>query len=249
MHGWDRDEAARYVLSMSRISEAELREIPERDLQMEWAIRGPTQQIPFPEYAHPVDGRLPYLWKRGIRPEDAQACGLMWCSMGRYRNRLVFPVWEEGRLVYFQARAMWEPTLGEPFIKALNPPKTEGAAVSGEVLLNLDRARPHPHVADTQGGSDALKVGPDAVASFGKQLTAVQISKLQQAGVREVDLMWDADAGQEAWAEAPRLAQCFAVRICLPPTGDPGDHPPELNRIYRERGVPYAYVPKTRALS
>jgi hypothetical protein len=145
---------------------------------------------------------------------------------------LVFPVWEERRLVYWQARAMWdesEQPRGTSYVKALNPPKDVGA-VSSEVLMNLDVARHYPRVAIVEGPVDCIKAGPSAVCTFGKRLYPRQLGKLIRAGVRAVDFMWDGPTEKEPQgalpemlAAIPMLAPFFDVNVVVLERGDPGE--------------------------
>lgn len=191
----------------------------------------------------PITRELPYMTKRGITMEDAQRLGLFWVDSGRYGNRLVFPVWSSApssgfQLVYWQARAMWEAQPGEAYVKALNPPRTPGAAVSSEVLMGLHWAASFPRVCVTEGPVDAIHAGPDAVCSFGKILSPVQIWLLYMAGVRALDLMYDSDARADMEALAPLLAALFDLRLVYLPHGDPGAWPRrELARL-RNYAVP-----------
>jgi ssDNA-binding Zn-finger/Zn-ribbon topoisomerase 1 len=206
-----------------------------------------ARELPPPECWQPADGTLPYLAKRGILPDDARAFGLVWCSAGRYANRLIFPVWEEGRLVYYQGRAMWEEKdrPGERYVKALNPSREEGAAVSSEVLMNLDQARHHPRVAIVEGPIDCIKAGASAVCTFGKKISGTQIAKLQRSGVRAIDLMWDGPSEREpqgAWPEmmaaVPMLGLLFDVRLVFLDRGDPGEKTREELNYWRAHARP-----------
>ena len=213
-----------------------------------------------PEFAAPIpETGLPFLQERGITTADVTQFGLFWCPMGRYANRLVFPVWDDqGRLIYWQARAMYPEAEAPPnrrFIKVLNPPKTEGCAVSSEVLGNLQQARHYPRVCLVEGPIDAVHVGPDAVWTFGKKLHTAQISRLLEAGVRAVDLMWDGPtpsepdgAHPEMLRIAPQLACYFDVRLCFISQGDPGDHPRETLSALRATGVPFSSLSRTAQL-
>lgn len=206
-----------------------------------------TIDIPPPPFGVPIDstGILPYCVERGITAADAKAFGLFWCSEGRYANRLVFPVWESGKLVYWQARAMWKPAPGERFVKALNPPKGSTADNSGSVLFNLDQAAQYPRVAIAEGPIDAIHIGYDSVCTFGKKISPMQIRKLLDAGVTSIDLMWDGPSETEpqgAWPEmariAPLLRALFAdVRLVFLPQGDPGDYTREQLTALRQQAV------------
>jgi len=193
--------------------------------------------IDYPPCAKPITHELFYMGKRGITMDDVRRLGLFYCDGGRYQNRLIFPVWDDGKLVYYQGRAMWEPRLGEDYLKAFNPPRAVGAAVSTEVLMGLHHARVYPRVIITEGPVDAIHAGPSAVCSFGKNLSPVQLSRLWGAGVRAIDLMYDPDARSDMEALAPLLATLFDTRLVYLPYGDPGSWPREELQKIVQRGV------------
>ena len=182
------------------------------------------EPIPFPLHAVEVYGNMPFLKNRGITQNDVQHFGLFGCDAGLYNNRLVFPVWENRRFVYFQARAMWEPKPGEKHKKVLNPPKSRGSLGATDVLMNLDAAKQYQRVAITEGPIDCVHAGYDAVCTFGKKISPTQIAKMIKAGVKAVDLMWDADAYDNAIQYAPQLTPFFDTKIVRLPQGDPGDY-------------------------
>lgn len=190
--------------------------------------------IPYPPTWQPCTSVLPYMAERRITLADAQEWGLGFCTGGVYANRLIFPVFEGGQLVYYQGRAMWPKPPGDKrYRKSLNPPGISGMANSGDLLMNLDRARNYPRVAVTEGPMDCLRTGPDAVCTFGKQISPAQVGRLLAAGVRAVDLMWDADAASEIWAAANWLLSYFEVRAVFLRAGDPADHTREELAVYR----------------
>jgi hypothetical protein len=166
---------------------------------------------------------------------------------------LFFPVIEGGRPVYWQARAMWEERehqRPERYVKSLNPPKphcglhpkhdldcapcqqmASGVAGAGDVLMNLERACQYKSVVITEGPIDAIHVGTDAVCTFGKKISPVQIGKLLAAGVKAIELMWDGPspteklgAWPEMWITAKQLVGLFDIRLVFLPQGDPGDY-------------------------
>jgi hypothetical protein len=196
----------------------------------------PAPGILLPESVRPATGILPFCRRRGILDEDIRTFGIGWCDAGRCAGRLIFPVWEEGRFVYYQARAMWHLRAGD--VKALNPPATAGAAVSSEVLMNLDLARHYPRVAIVEGPTDLVRTGPDAVCTFGKQISSAQIARLRRAGVRSLDLMWDADARAAMEAAIPLLSSLFDLRVVWLPQADPGDYPREQLNWFRYHAQP-----------
>ena len=104
--------------------------------------------------------------------------------------------------------------------------------------MNLDQARHYPRVAVVEGPTDLVRTGPDAVCTFGKQISSAQIARLRRAGVRCLDLMWDADARAEMAAVAPLLFHLFDLRLVWLPSGDPGDYPREQLNWFRHHAQP-----------
>jgi len=235
----ERKRAVALVLSASRFTAQDLATISAPEFtNFVTTYHQSVVRVAAPEHWRLIEAPLPYMVERGITMEDVQRLGIFYCDQGRYANRLVFPVWEDGQLVYWQARAMWE-SQDKDFLKALNPPKQPGAAVSSDVLMNLNTARHYPRVCIVEGPTDCVHAGPDAVASFGKAISAVQIAKLYRAGVRALDLMWDADAREAMLSYAPVLAALFDLRLVWLPSHDPGVYPREHLNYLRAGGQPY----------
>ncbi len=239
----ERREAAQLILDWARPPVITVREVSDEPLKESWnrpMVSGfEARSIGPPEGWQPITEVLPFMAERQITLEDVRVFGLGWCGSGRYAGRMIFPVVESGKLVYFQGRAMW-PEASTPgrYIKSLNPARTEGSAVSSEVLMNLDFACRYPRVAIVEGPTDLVRSGPDTVCTFGKAISFVQIRKLLVAGVRAVDLMWDSDAWEPAIGASRVLASYFDTRIVFLPHGDPGDYSRGDLQQYRERSVP-----------
>ena len=239
-------------LAKNSVFGTNIRELPDLRVIEEVLEAGESPTIAAPEGWQPITQPLPYMAQRRITMEDVQCFGLFFCASGKYRNRIVFPVWENGRLIYWQARAMYEESECQPgyrFIKALNPEQSPGAAVSSEVLMNLETAKHYPRVAIVEGPIDCVRTGPDAVCTFGKQMSPAQVRRLLVRGVRAVDLLWDGPKGKEpqgAWPEmftiAPWLSAFFDVRLVFLPQGDPADWTREQLWEHRAAGVPAEHM-------
>lgn len=240
----DTREAIAFLAQHS--ASADLSALPDLRVVEQVLDAAEAPEIPPPPYWAPIHQPLPYMVQRGLTMEDVRSFGLFHCVAGRYRDRLVFPVYEGGRLIYWQARAMYEAdAVSGRFVKALNPERTPGAVVSSECLMNIDVAVHFPRVAIVEGPMDCVRTGSDAVCTFGKQLSPMQVRRLLSRGVRAVDLMWDGPKGKEpqgAWPEmlrvAPWLSVFFDVRLVFLPQGDPGDWSREQLLEQRWRGVP-----------
>lgn len=186
-----------------------------------------------------------YCIERGILADVAVQMGLGVCAWGRFANRLMFPVYDHAnRLIFYQGRAMWKPGPDEDrHIKTLSPKLDDAGeyAGAGDVLLNLGTVIRgcYERVLVVEGPIDTAHAWPDAVGTFGKQLSARQVELLLRAGVRELDLCYDNDpprrapngrlipGGYESMEKmAPSLMGLFKVRLVqLPQGSDPGDLP------------------------
>ncbi|MBN2260698.1 MAG: hypothetical protein JW702_09140 [Clostridiales bacterium] len=200
------------------------------------------KEIAYPEYATSINQLLPYCLLRGISLLDVDTFRLFYCYKGRYNNRLIFPVYEGGRLVYYQARAMFEDGGSVYYKKCLNPPNLDGMNGSSFFLFNLDKACVYPRVVVTEGPIDAIHCGEMAVCTFGKKISYVQILKLWQFGVRAIDLLWDGPTEKEPFGAyfemgtiASLLSLLFDVRVVYLPWGDPGDYTRDQLDIFRNQ--------------
>lgn len=248
LDGKTRSEAIAIILRQNFLDVESLSSIPEGELSISRQMLNDLQCIPeLPELGIPygsvaIEDYSPasvYLRSRGISTYDINFFRLFWCSDWKYANRVVFPVFEGGRFVYFQARTILEPKPGEKYIKSLNPPRVPYGAVSSDVLFNYDGATRYGSVCVTEGPVDAIHVGYDAVATFGKRISGVQIAKLVRAGVKTLHLMWDADARDSMQKVAPLLAAFFTVYLVELPYGDPGDFTRDQLIWYRVQSRPF----------
>lgn len=230
-------EAVQIVTSRPLLTIGHAEQIPESLIQ---EILDPdlTEPVGPPDNWEPITpdvyACLPYLHARGISFADVQTYGLFWCRTGWLQNRFVFPVWERGRIIYWQARAMFEREDCPPgmrYVKTLNPKKQHtNQTDSSQVLGNIEHASMYPRVCVVEGPTDVMRSGPDTVCTFGKQFFPRQVTRLLRYGVRALDLMWDGPtttepegAHPEMLHVAPWLSLFFDVRLVFLPRGDPGD--------------------------
>lgn len=168
---------------------------------------------PIPEYLTKV---------RKIRPKDCYFYCIGWCDHGYYADRAVVPVLDlKGSLASFVARYMGEPPGRVP--KVLYP---KGSRTS-QVLFNHEVAMRYSTVVVCEGVFDAINVGRNAVAIFGKSASSEQKAQLAVLGQRrKLVIMLDSDAQDEAYELGEGLAEvCADVRIAKIPSGrgDPGE--------------------------
>lgn len=184
-------------------------------------------------------------YERGLFPPTVLGYRLAVGLRGRLRDYVVFPVFMDGALVYYQGRAMWNPpshlskvakkewAKATGYRKTLNPLSVEGNATASEVLFNYDRARAEPHVVICEGPVDAMKVGPHAVALLGKAESPQKIERLLRMNAQQYTVYLDngEEEQEAAWRIARELSGFAPVSIATAPQGfDAGALSPEQNQ-------------------
>ncbi len=188
------------------------------------------REVEFPFGYEPIEGPHPYLEERGVPWEYAADNEWGICRVGYCKDRLIVPMYMNYRLAFWQARATWKSD-EKDFKKVLNP---KGVSAR-HVLYNYDEiVEAYDEIVICEGFFDACKVGPQAVATNGKNLHPQQVEWLRQTNVKRVVLMWDKDAWTDGRTKKPSsieraadlLKICFDVRaVKMPDERDPGDYP------------------------
>lgn len=184
-------------------------------------------EIELPYGYEPIEGPHEYLEKRGIPWKYAAQHEWGVSVAGYTKDRIIVPIFMDGKVVFWQARATWE-SEEDDFKKVLNPKGVSARSV----LYNYDIAKNYETVILVEGFMDAAKTGPDAMATNGKNLHPQQVEWLIKAGVRSVVLMWDSDAWSDGRGKKPcsiqratELLRTFGLSVkCakLPVNRDPG---------------------------
>lgn len=184
------------------------------------------------------DNAPAYLFERGISVERAIRYGMGFCKRGYYRNRLLVPAYQEGRLVGFQARYMKKKP---PFCKATELPCKHcgGSKKHGRIkktffpkgmkknliLFNYDEARLCSRVVIVEDPFSAMHIGRTAVSVYGTGVSSRQFELLLGMEAREIVLMFDRDAIAKAYKQVAAMTQFWNVRVVeLPDKRDPDEH-------------------------
>jgi hypothetical protein len=182
-----------------------------------------------------------YLYKRGF--DDPVRLGrtydLRYCSTGRWKDRIIVPVYQSGRLVAWTGRALTNPTHAPRYLTTSSAIKS---AIFNEDTIYLGGRI----LFITEGPIDAMKMdyySPDYVRAtcvFGTSITVDQIYILRRASerYRRVILLLDPDAFGVAlntleWLPGAKMG-------CLPPgVDDPGaldkQEVPQVVNLYDKR--------------
>lgn len=153
-------------------------------------------EVELPYGYEPIEGPHPYLATRGIPWKYAvdQDWGIS--KAGYTKDRIIVPSFMDDRLVYWQARATWEEPGNSDFKKVLNPKGVSARSI----LYNYDTAKSYEDLIIVEGFIDAVKAGPNAVATNGKRLHPEQVEWLRKTNAKRIFICWDLDA----WTDAKR---------------------------------------------
>jgi len=188
------------------------------------------KEVNFPdEYRSLRDGRnsvvgkkaIKYLEGRGFDIEMLMRMEFGYCATGRYANRIIVPTFEEGRLVYWQARDFTG--TADPKKKILNPPMDDFPNGKSEVIFNYDGVETLPLVVITESWGSALGVGAQAVGINGQRLSARQLSKLVQLDASIFVVLLDPGAERFTWEIAEQLSAYKTTLLSFLTTGDPNE--------------------------
>lgn len=219
-------------------------EAPKRGIRRLPQIQWPIGVDRLTEPCAPHARAWEYLATRGITADQVREYQLGYGRSGRLEHYIVFPVFMDRAMVFWQARATYDPPTGitsearrnwvtlTGYRKTLNPPSIGQNATGSEVVFNLDRASTYEAIVICEGPVDAMKVGPNAVALLGKVAQAVKVQRLIRTAARAFIVYLD--RGEEerkcALALARELTPYAPVWIATPPEGhDPGSLSPEQN--------------------
>jgi hypothetical protein len=147
-----------------------------------------TVQLPEPRFPLLSDDTplhvLRYLCDRRFDPAVlASKHQVMFCPRGArypgpgenetktlYEDRLLLPVWQHNRCVYWQARSLDRTSR----LKYINP----GASKSS-LLYNMDAAMNHPNICVFEGATNTWRFGDASTALLGKGLSQGQIALMK----------------------------------------------------------------------
>ncbi|RKY33157.1 MAG: hypothetical protein DRP74_00460 [Candidatus Omnitrophota bacterium] len=179
---------------------------------------------------------LEYLRSRGITKEYIEKYKLGYCTSGWYAGRIIVPVFEGKKLVYYQARTFRGQ---EP--KYLNPPKSYIYGKS-HFVFNLDRAAKIGRAIITEGVFDAMKVGDEGICIFGKDISNYQAKKISQKKLKKIVIMLDSDAKVESIVLAKKLYSYLdetKLFVAFLEYGDPGKASSELIKNTLKKARPF----------
>lgn len=201
------------------------------------ATEGELAEIPLPkEYRSFRDGRgsvtgrkpIDYMAGRGFDLEVLMRLGVGYCLDGQYSGRVIIPFWENGRLVYWQARDYTGQVALE--WKIMNPPMDTTPHGKSSVLFNIDEASQYDFMILTESWGSALSLWPYAIGLNGKSMSEVQFNKITRTKTSTIIVLLDHGAEDEAWVIAQRLSPYKRTLVASLPFGDPNEVGRSVNK-------------------
>lgn len=164
------------------------------------------------------EGLPPYFGERGIDRRKALFHRLGYCTSGKYKNRLIVPVFRKGKMRWFLGRWM-KKTPPEGVKKYLN---SSGSKSSFD-LYGIDAAKKLKKIVLVEDVFSKICHGPSLLATFGTHFSQAQLALLAETDVEEVVICWDPDAMDKAWKLGRSLSNLWRTSVAALPNGKDPD--------------------------
>lgn len=130
---------------------------------------------------------------RGYKIGSLLALGIGYTTKGKFKNRIIIPYYEGGKVVYFNARAIID--IGP---KYENPKEEEVGIGKGWVIYNIDVLRYSTKVWIFEGVLNAITIGQNATNIGGKVPSPWQLNQYIKSPCQKFVIALDDDAYTEA---------------------------------------------------
>lgn len=149
-----------------------------------------------------------YLKKRGFDITKLMMKGVGYCTRGKYAFRIIFPFYEKGNLVYFNAREF----INTGF-RFLNPNAEDFGTGKSLLIYNIDSIHIYQQIYLVESITNAETLGDRAVAIGGKIPSDYQMSRILSSKVKRVVVILDPDAYWEALKAGLKFVQHKKVKV------------------------------------
>ena len=179
--------------------------------------------------------------RRGLTDDVIRSAGLGYgAQQTPWFGYVLFPVvssLRKGKLLYYSGRRY----IDDGMMPQKNPANRTFPVDAGEIVFGQERAPLLGWGVLCEAPLDALKVGPFALASYGKKLSTTQAEVLAGLGLRKLVVLYDREpeAQAAAWEIARMLFDEFpgGAFVAVPRHGDPGASSYDENRLAVLRAV------------
>lgn len=163
---------------------------------------------------------IKYLNSRKITNKQIVEHKMGFCMSGKYKNRVIIPITENGELRFWVARAISPDALR----KEMSPSDEIYQISKSEVIFNLDKAAKKYHsCVISEGIFDALSWGSIGISLLGKMLYQEQLDILldyRELLTEGIYIALDWDAKDYATKMAEQLSDYFPVKMINIPKED-----------------------------
>lgn len=168
------------------------------------------------DYVEVYEKTLNFLKKRGLNFKTlaAKHHTVLANPWGAEKNRIILPIIEQQKIVYYQARSV---DGGLP--KYLNP-KIFGYGKS-DFVFNLDKIQFGDSIIICEGIFSAIAAGEKAIALLGKELSEIQKAKILKKRPERITILLDPGEDLSALKIADKLRGRTEVFIAKLHSGDP----------------------------
>lgn len=169
-----------------------------------------------------------YIKKRGFEIKRVRSMGWGYCSSGDLFGYLIIPYYEQGKLVYYNARRI----IGSgPRYKN---PDTEHSGVGKSFLIyNREALFLYDKVYLCEGAINATTLSEKAISSGGKAVSRYQINLITRSPAQRVVIVLDPDAKLKAIETAIHLCETKKVKVVFLPDGK------DINDIGKKEAMQY----------
>jgi DNA primase len=152
------------------------------------------------------------LKKRGFKINELSYKGVGYCTTGPYWGRIIIPFYQQGKLIYFNAR-----TFVPSSNKFKNPSMSELGIGKSLLIYNVDALSVFKEVSIVESATNALTLGDNATSTGGKFVSDYQLSTYIESPVKKFVIIMDPDAHHEALWTGLKLVDHKKVKVVLLP--------------------------------
>jgi hypothetical protein len=208
-----------------------------RELQREKRVeKDVLPVVELPEEFIPCDkDHFPAYVRSRMTLESARRYRVGYCAHGYFQGRMIVPVYMPDGLRTFVARLMRKTPHLAKTKKVLGPK----GAKNSLALFNYQALRRHESIVLVEGVFDAIYGGSNFLALLGTHISSYQVDLIRQSPVKDVVVLFDADARYKAFKTARALGMALpraTVRVAYVKR-DPDEiaHPALLRIVKRAR--------------
>ncbi len=149
------------------------------------------------------------LQRRGFKIDYLMRKGIGYCATGKYAGRYIIPYYENGDLVYFNARKFID-SAGEKF---KNPTKDECGVGKADVIYNIDALQMYNTIYTFESTTNCLTLGDNTIGTGGKSPSPWQKNKILESPVENLIIGFDDDAYIQALKLGLEFANYKRVKV------------------------------------